>query len=321
VSKVVNGGQISVRPETRERILAEARTRNYRPHAAARSLKVQRTGALGLFFPDFTNPVYATIVHGAIHRADELGYVMLMAELGENSPTEALSRIVHERRVDGLIVASAGEQGEVVAGLDIPYLFVNRRAPGLGTSVIVDDAAGARLAAEALITVGHRRLAFIGADDSMDTARRRRAGFLGACADAGVDDPVDIEARSSRAGGFEALERLHAEAPSVTGVFASNFLAGLGALAAAHRAGVRVPGDLSIVTLEAEDAMYTQPPLTAVALPFSEMGSRAVEEMDRILRGQPVSDVTIDGPPTLIRRASLGPPPSRGTRRPARPSR
>jgi LacI family transcriptional regulator len=308
VSRVVNGGQITVRPETRERILREAQRRGYRPHAGARSLKVQRTGALGLLFPDFTNPVYATVVRGAVHRADELGYVMLMAELGESSGTEALSRIVQERRVDGLVIASAGEQGETVAGLEIPYLFVNRRAPGLGTSVTVDDEAAARVAAEALIEAGHLRLAFIGADDSIDTARRRRAGFQRACADAGIDDVVDVHAPYSRSGGYDAAQRLLADAPGVTGLFASNFLVGFGALAALHHAGVAVPDDLSIVTLDAEDAAYTDPPLTAVDLPLTEMGARAVEEMHRILLGETPADVTIDTPPALVRRASLAAP-------------
>jgi LacI family transcriptional regulator len=320
VSRVVNGGEISVRPETRARILEEVRRRDYRPHAGARSLKVQRTGALGLLFPDFTNPVYSTIVRGAAHRADDLGYVMLMAELGRSTttPTQSFARIVQERRVDGLIIASAGEQGELIAQLDIPHLFVNRRAAAAGVSVTVDDEAAGRLAAEALIEAGHRRLAFIGEDDSIDTARRRRAGFMEACRAAGIDEAVDARAPYSRKGGFEATQRLLADRPDVTGVFASNLLVGIGALAAAGQTGIAVPEDLSILTLDAEDAAYTQPPLTAVSLPLTEMGARAVEEMDRILKGEHPVDVTIATGPTLIRRSSLGPPPIKRRRRPRR---
>lgn len=310
VSRVVNGGQITVRPETRQRILDEVERRGYRPHAAARSLKVQRTGALGLLFPDFTNPVYATIVRGAVHRAEDLGYVMLMAELARTSSTESIARIVHERRVDGLIIASAGDQGEAVALLDVPHLFVNRRGEDGGPSVVVDEESAGALAAEALLEAGHRELGFIGADDALDTARRRRKGFVGACEQAGAR-VVDLRAPYSRPGGFDAARRLFETAPEVTGLFASNLLVGIGALAAAHQSQLLVPEDLSIVTLDAEDAAYTQPPLTAVSMPLTEMGARAVEELDGILRGEQRSDVTITTAPVLVPRQSIAPPPSR----------
>ena len=67
-SKVVNGGGISVRPETRQAILDEATRLNYRPHALARNLRTRRTGALGILLPDLTNPVYATTIRGAVRR-------------------------------------------------------------------------------------------------------------------------------------------------------------------------------------------------------------------------------------------------------------
>ena len=73
--------------------------------------------------------------------------------------------------------------------------------------------------------------------------------------------------------------------PRPTGIFASNMLVGIGALAAARERGVRVPEDMSIVTLDGEDANYTAPPLTGIALPLDEMGTLAVEELARHDRG------------------------------------
>lgn len=308
VSKVVNGGRISVREETRERILAEVARRNYHPNAAARSLRVKRTGAFGLLLPDFTNPVYATIVRGATARAQELGFVMLMAELGGEAAADPLGRLVHENRVDGLIIAAATESHlQELNALGIPIVFVNRRAPG-HRSVTVDDSRAAEMAVAHLVTAGHAHLAFIGADDSMDTANRRRSGFMRACRERGLPEPLNLISEYSRAGGYEAMKRLADLHPRPTGVFASNLLVGIGALAAARARGVAVPDDVSIVTLDAEDAAYTAPPLTAVRLPLNEMAARAAEELARVLAGTRPRDVVIDTPPVLITRESVAPP-------------
>jgi LacI family transcriptional regulator len=314
VSKVVNGGRISVREETRQRILDEVARRNYRPDAAARSLRVRRTGAFGLLLPDFTNPVYATIVRGATARAQALGFVMLMAELGDDALADPLGRLVRENRVDGLIIAAATEAHlEELSALQIPIVFVNRRAPG-HRSVTVDDGRASKLAVDHLVAAGHRQLAFIGADDSVDTAKRRRAGFMDACRGRGLAEPLDLITEYSRSGGYDAMTRLADIRPRPTGVFASNLLVGIGALAAARARDVAVPEDVSVVTLDAEDAAYTAPPLTAVRLPLDEMAARAAEELARVLAGVRPRDVVIDTPPTLIERESVARPPASGGR-------
>ena len=113
----------------------------------------------------------------------------------------------------------------------------------------------------------------------------------------------------SRRGGYESGLKLLDAKPRPTGIFASNLLVGIGALAAMRVRNVRVPQDLSIITLDAEDAIYANPPLTAIATSLVEMGARAVEEVDGILRGREPEDVVIATAPRLIVRESLGPPP------------
>lgn len=204
-SKVVNGGGISVRPETRSAILNEAARLHYRPHALARNLRTQRTGAIGILLPDLTNPIYAAIIRGAVRRAEGLGYVALVAETSDDAASASVyGKLVAERRIDGFIIAVAA-QAALIAALEaqpVPHIFVNRRA-AIGRSVTVDDAAAAQLAATTLIEAGHRRLAFIGDSDEMDTARRRRAGFLQAAAEAGLPAVIDAVGPYSRRGGFE----------------------------------------------------------------------------------------------------------------------
>jgi LacI family transcriptional regulator len=311
VSKVLGDGGIVVRPDTRDRILAAARELRYRPNASARSLRLKRTGALGMFLPDFTNPVYATIVRGAVRRAEELGYVMLLAEIRDNVP-DAYHHLVLENRIDGLIIATAQASSSLARELrkeNIPHVFVNRRVRGAQRSVTVDDEAGAACAADALHSHGHRRIAMISGPASTDTARRRANGFVRACRRLRLEPIVSDEQPYTRAGGYAAMESLLSGRPLPTGVFASNLLAGIGALAAVHAHGLEVPDDVSLITFDDESAEFTHPPLTTVRMPLREMGEAAVDELRRVLEGETPSDVIVDTPPVLVERASLGPPP------------
>lgn len=312
VSKVLSGGGISVRPETRQAIIAEANRLNYRPHASARNLRTRRTGAMGILLPNLMNPVYASIVRGAVRRAEEMNYVMLVADVDdEAASTSVYLKLVSERRVDGLIIAVSARSREIISAIEdnpIPHVFVNRRA-AIGRSITVDDFAAGYLAAHTFAEAGHRRLAFIGDSDDLDTAQRRRAGFLKGCREAGLPPFLDVVGPYSRRGGYESGLKLLDAPQRPTGVFASNLLVGIGALAAMRVRKVKVPKDISIITLDAEDAIYTSPPLTAIATSLIEMGARAVDELDAVLRGREPKDVVIESPPRLIMRESLAPPP------------
>jgi LacI family transcriptional regulator len=247
-----------------------------------------------------------------MRQAEQAGYVMLVAEVAdERSSTATYMRLVSERRIDGLIIAVTAETKEMIAAIEsnpVPHVFVNRRS-SIGRSVTVDDHASGQLAARTLIEAGHRRLAFIGASPELDTSRRRRSGFVETCRAADLPDVVELVAPVSRRGGYDAGLALIDAPRRVTAVFAFNMLVGIGALAAARVRGVRVPEDLSVITLDGEDAIFTAPPLTAIATPLSEMGARAVVELDAMIHGREPQDVVIDIPPRLVVRESVGPPP------------
>lgn len=313
VSKVLSGGGISVRLETRKAIVEEARRLNYRPHAMARSLRTRTSGALGIMLPNLMNPVYASIVRGAVRRADELGYSMLVADVDdEAASTSTYLKLVSERRVDGMIIAVTAQSKEIIAAIEenpIPHVFVNRRAQ-IGRSVTVDDFGAALLAANTLIAGGHNRLAFIGDSNELDTAQRRRAGFMHGCKEAKLPPFLNVIAPYSRRGGYDAMMKILDLTHRPTGIFASNLLVGIGSAAAAAHRGVRVPEEISIITMDAEDAEYAVPPLTAIATALVEMGARAVDEVDAILHGREPKDVVIEDPPRLITRASVGRPPT-----------
>lgn len=312
VSRVLNGdATVSIRPETRERILTAARDLNYRPNAFARGLKLARTMTLGLVIPNLAYPVNAEIIRGAERRAAAAGYVVLLADSEEFLQAgEAFERLLRERRVDGLLIASASTDEEVVRALaraGLPFVLVNRRVTRVGPSVTVDDAQGMKIGVEHLIGLGHRQIAYIGGPADADTARRRLAGFRTAMREAHLRASADrvAEASFDEEGGFRAMARLLAQEPRPTAVAVWSLAAAVGALAAARQRGVNVPDELSIVAFhDAPIASYLDPPLTTIRMPLREMAEQGVDSLLALIDGRPVDSVVIGTAPVLVERAS-----------------
>lgn len=315
-SRVLNGDPtVSIRPETRERILEAARELNYRPNAFARGLKLARTMTLGMVIPNLAHPVNAEIIRGAERRAASVGYVMLLADAEEfHQAGEAFRRLLLERRVDGLLIASASTTEEVLRDLAreaLPFVIVNRRVRGVGPSITVDDARGMELAVEHLVSIGHRRIGHVTGPADADTARRRLEGFRSGMRSAGlqVRSALIAEARFDEEGGFRAMGQLLSVKPRPTAVTVWSLAAAVGALAAARRAGVDLPRELSVIAFhDAPIAAYLDPPLTTVRMPLRELAETSVDCLLRLVEGQTIENVVIRTPPELIQRASAVPP-------------
>lgn len=309
VSRVLSGDtRLSIRPETRQRVLEAAARLQYRPNTAARTLKTARTMAIGMVVPDLANINYATIAQGAEERAAMAGYTLVLVS---GSATERLADL--HGRIDGLLVGMATSETPRLGdfGGRLPALLVNRREPCGIPSVTVDDEAGARLATEHLVTLGHRRIGHIAGPQNADTARRRLAGFQAALEAAGIEPDPQLIAETSfdEAGGHLAATRLLRMEPRPTALFVANVRAAIGALAAANHLGLNVPGDISLVGFhDAPFASYLNPPLTTVRMPLREMGQQAVDHLLTLLDGGEVEDAMVATPPELVVRSSTAVP-------------
>jgi LacI family transcriptional regulator len=191
--------------------------------------------------------------------------------------------------------------------------MLNRRVPGVRASITVDDAAGAALATNHLVELGHKKVAGVFGPNTIDTTRRRRAGFNKAARQARIDavivDAVGLDLKS----GTEAAERIFHDWPEITGIFASTFAIATGVLRAARQAGVRIPEDLSLIALhDSELADYFNPPLTTVRLPVEEMAGCAVDLLIDLIEGAPPRNMVVRTAPVLITRESTRRP--RGTK-------
>lgn len=316
----------AVRPETRERIKDAARMLRYRPNAVGRSLRTRRTDIFAVVVPTLDNPGFVEVIRGIQIEAARQGKLVMLVERhaiedeGESldKTQELFASLVLDGRADGLIAAFATIDDQIVTGLaerHVPLVLVNRRMPDVHGSVAVDDEAGAALATEHLIALGHSDLGYVGFEPETDTSRRREAGFRRAMKEAGLSvDPRRVARGepSKQGGGSATAAILEAGGGShPTGIVVSNLLGALGALNAVRGQGLTVPDDVSIVAFnDHELADDTNPPLTTVRMPNVAMGRKAMELVLDAAAGLEVGDMMVEDPPQLIQRASTAPPKS-----------
>lgn len=318
VSRVLNDDPtVSIRPETRERILAAARELNYRPNAMARGLRLSRTMSLGIVINLAYYYENAEILLAVERAAAEAGYVTLIADVNDFVDRgEAYRRLLFERRVDGLLIASILVTDEFVRELrteGIPFVVLARRSRDLVPSVTIDDELGMQVAVGHLAALGHTRLGYVAGPAHLDPASRRLKGFRTGLRAAGVEVRRDaiVHCALDDESVYRATERLLSTGSRPTGfaIWSSN--AAVPALAAARRAGLRVPADLSVVAYnESPIADYLDPPLTTVHMPLDEMARAGVHSLLRSVDGAHPRSVVVRTPPRLIERASTGPPPN-----------
>lgn len=310
---LTNAPGARVSPETRQRIKQAAEELNYRPNFAGRALKLARTNVVALVVPDLTNAFTTDLMLGVEHEALKLDKMVLHGRSEDLKPGgEMISRLIGEGRVDGLLVqvgdtTTPADLSSLVQA-DYPIVFINTLQAGHFGSVVLQDEEGARLATEHLIGLGHRRIGTIGGLPNSYTAIGRAAGFHAAMQEAGI--PVD-PTLVTRLGywpkqGREAFRQILTRPDPPTGLVVANINAAIGALSEARSLGIRVPDDVSVISVhDAWTAENTWPPMTTIKMPLYELGRKALAVLDTKLRGGTVTDHVITDPaPFLVHRES-----------------
>jgi LacI family transcriptional regulator len=314
VSRVLNGDPAqSVRPETYERILQTARQQGYRPNALARALKRSRTGAIVLVIPLLRNPIWTRVERGALSRAAERDYfIMLVQEPTEDPrPPGHYSYLVDEMRADGLLLATALRRpGHESLEPSVPHVYLNRRGPDRGNNIVMDEPGAMRLFIDHVAGLGHRRIALIDSRAEVDTVHRRVTAARRICAARGLELTVR-HVLPTEQGGWEAARDLlrRDPAPTVCGVGSLNQV--FGVLGALREAGVDMPGGMSVVSFDEDEFLaYLDVPVTSVCMPLAELGGAAVDALIDRIEGAAAADVLIREPMTLVERASVAAAPA-----------
>jgi LacI family transcriptional regulator len=318
VSRVLNGDPAqSIRPEIYERILSTARQQGYRPNALARALKRRRTGAFAFVVPLLRNPIWSILQGGALQRARERGYVVMIMEepIEDPKPPGAYRYLVEESRADGLLLATPLRVPEHAAGVTaVPHVYVNRRGPDRGNDVVMDEPGAVRLFLDCAAGLGHRDFAIIDGRAAVDTVHRRVAAARRTCAAQGFSLAVR-HAEATEDGGYEATVRLLRRGPRPTALGVGSLNQLFGVMAALREAGVGVPGEMSVVSFDEDECLaFLEVPVTSVSMPLAELGAAAVDALINRIDGVAAGDVMIREPMSLMQRGSVAPPPSAGRR-------
>lgn len=314
VSLVINGSPL-VRDEKRAAVLAAVEELGFRPSATARHLSSRRTGAVGVLVTDLRDPWYADAldaVHARLHAA---GATMLLGDARLDAAAD--ERVLHtfvDLRLDGLVLVGSLEPTPAVleAAQRLPTVVAGARdvdLPGVDVSV-QDDDAGARLATEHLLGLGHRRVVHL-AGSAGAVMRVREASFARTVTGAPGASGEVVRTSMTEDGGYLAALELLGRDPGhrPTAVFAAADSAALGVLRAAAQRGLRVPGDVSVVGFD--DVPLARLPgtaLTTVDASATAVGTTAVDLLlDRV--DDPERERrTVVAPTSLVVRGTTAPP-------------
>jgi len=314
-SRAVNGGS-RVSPKAQAAV-DEAVTRlGYTPNHAARSLVTRRTDSVALVVPEpdeqvFSDPFFARTLHAVTNALSErdLQVVLLLARPGHEE--ERTLRYLRNRHIDGAIVASSHRSDSLadhLAALGMPCAFIGRpwTSADRVSYVDTDNLAGGRDATQVLLDRGCTRIACIAGPPDMTASADRLDGWRLALQTAGL--PTDRVVHASDftvAGGQAAAVELLRRHPDIDGIAAASDLIALGALEELRAQGRRVPDDIAITGYDDLGiAERTDPPLTTLRNPISEMGGHAVRLLLEQLDGGVTTPVRVIFPPTLVRRTS-----------------
>ena len=317
VSRVLNG-KAGVSDATREAVLSALDVLGYeRPT----QLRGERARLVGLVLPELQNPVFpalAEVIGGALAQR---GFTPVLCTRSAGGLSEAdYVGMLLEQQVSG-VVFTGGHFAELAAPHDhyrllhsrgIPVVLLNA-APQIDNMdfpcVSTDDMTAAAQAFRHLASLGHQRIGLVVGPEDHVPSRRKLAAFTEHAQRAGLEVAPVEHALFSLEGGQAATTRLLRH--GVTGVVCGSDVLALGAIRAVRRAGLSVPGDVSVVGYDDSAFMNcTDPPLTTVRQPIESMGKAAVALLVNQMEGMAVYPEELLFEPELVVRGSTGPAPA-----------
>ena len=286
VSRVVNR-EPHVSDKTVTRVEASIQKLGYVPNIAARRLASRQSFVLGAIFDNASWNWLNDFQRGAIDAGRAAGYEILIhpCDIESHHAQDHVRRLVEQGSVDGLVLTPpCGDCMPIVDWLkerDVPFVRIAPRVrTGSWPTVSTSDRKGAHDMTTYLLSLGHRRLAFVKGDARQRSSDDRKVGFMTALTDhdAEIGAPVIEEGDFSYDSGVAAGRRLLATRPRPTAVFAANDDMAAGVLATVLAAGLRVPTDIAIVGFDDVDlARQVWPALTTIRQPTAAMAGKATQ--------------------------------------------
>lgn len=319
VSRVLNDNA-NVSAQTRRKVLDAIEALGYKPNFMARNLSRAQLRTVGVVLSYLTNPFQVAVLQGIEQTLSQAEIDLVIFNLDSQDRRNTLLESLSEgRRSDGLIVISFSLPTTFIERFrryNIPVVVTDNQDAHL-PSVFVDNIYGGYLATSHLISLGHRRIAYIqdhfkapnGPDGNWPGLDRRR-GYTKALLEAGIELDLDLILEGdghSRRRGWEAASVLmsHPNVPSA--IFAASDMLALGVMEYAQNHNIRIPQDLALVGFDdIELASFAN--LTTVRQPMHQMGSGAARMVIDLMNGNTLTEQYRELSLELIVRNSSGTP-------------
>ena len=293
VSRVVGG--IAVNEAMRQRVAEAIATTGYKPNASAQRLASGGQLRIGVLHgnpsPSFTSALLVGLIEGGSRYGVQILFERCLAP---GDARACASRLMRAGAAGVILPTPFCELGDIAVQFAehgvVSLALGSSQAHGHPLALVIDNVTAARKMTERLIEMGHREIGFIRGHPAQLDSAQRFAGFAEALAAAGLDVRPELVCQGdySYRSGVRCGEVLLEEAIPPTAIFASNDDMAAGALVAAHRRGLDVPGTLSVVGFDdAPLASTVWPSLTTIRQPIEEMGARAVGMLIARLRARP----------------------------------
>jgi LacI family transcriptional regulator len=317
VSRVIND-RPDVAPETREKVMQVAGKHGFTTNRAGRAAASNRVGVIGLTLPLVNDAYFGPILSGASEALYEQGHrIMLCPTLHEHDREVSLvDRLTHGATDGAILMLPEESSAELVHLQEIgfPFVVVDPREapPPRVPCVSAMHAAGAKLATEHLLELGHRHIGVVAGPTGWYANDERVIGFRAAMAAARLlpDNDIIVHTDWSIPSGERAAQVLLARPDRPTAIFAFNDNTAIGALAAARSRGIRVPEELSILGFDDTfQATIVTPRLTTVRQPLAELGRMGVSLLSRLIEGQRLDAMRVELATELVVRESTAPAP------------
>ncbi|HPR34787.1 MAG TPA: LacI family DNA-binding transcriptional regulator [Anaerolineaceae bacterium] len=284
-----------VSSETSKRIREIAQEMGYRPSAVARSLKTKRTEVLGVIVSNISDPFFSEILNGIEASAQAGGYSLFIAASQHDPIKERqIVQTMMEQRTDGVIICSSSfspEHGRQLLSYGFPVVVVNHQgSESFNYSIYHDDVDGSSQITRHLISLGHKRIAYLGNSQSGRTTQDRLHGFLDVMSEADLEVP-DSFIHHVEGGdpilGQKSVEYFMRLTPKPTAIVCFNDMLAIGVLKGCEVAGFRVPEDLSVTGFDnITYSAFTTPCLTTFDQPKFSIGQEAAQLLLDLLRAE-----------------------------------
>jgi len=285
VSRVLNHDQ-RVNPDTRETIQKIIEEHNFYPNLAARGLASGHTNVLGVIIPAgvpslFTDPYFPLLLQGVSATCNQKDYSVMLSISDVHYEKRLLGRLIHNKLVDGVIVASTLIGDPMLTTLtnsDLPFVIIGRQPNLEANDVDVDNRHAARLGVNYLIGQGYNRIAHITGPLNQKPGVERFDGYKDALISNGVrvDSKLVAEGNFTEVGGYMGMKKLLSAKPDV--VFAASDMTAIGALRCLNENGLSVPEDIALLGFDdIPVSANITPSLTTIRQPIYTMGKAAAD--------------------------------------------